>query len=100
MPRYSLDVREGEVPNRDREGQELADAAAARREAVSTGRELLGEKLLHGGSLDGRIIEIADEKGNVVDRVTSHDVLFRDGGEYRNYPDDVTQSAPVNTPRE
>ena len=36
---------------------------------ISTGREMLGEKLLHGGSLDRRTIEIADETGHVVDEV-------------------------------
>ncbi len=99
MPQYFFHVREGDTLHRDTEGQELANAQEARREAVSAGRELLGEKLLHGGELNGRIIEIADEKGNVLDRVTSKDVLFRDG-EFRSYSDDVTQSAPVNTPRE
>ncbi|MBA2587912.1 MAG: hypothetical protein H0U98_04730 [Alphaproteobacteria bacterium] len=99
MPRYFFHIREGESLSRDTEGQELADGAAARREAVSTGRELLGEKLLHGGELDGRIIEIANEKGEVLDRVSSNDVLFKDG-KFRIYADDITQSAPVNTPRE
>jgi hypothetical protein len=97
MPRYFFHVREGSVLHRDTEGQELADAEAARREAISSSREMLGEKLLHGGSLNGRNIEIADETGHVVDVVHSRDVLFR-GGEFRSYADDVTQSAPTNTP--
>ena len=99
MPRYYFHVREGDTLHSDTEGQELADGREARREAISAGREIIGEKLLHGGELDGRIIEIADEKGEVLDRITSNDVLFRDG-EFRTYSDDVTQSAPVNTPRE
>src|SRR5476649_2612463 len=99
MPRYFFHVREGDTLNTDDEGQELADVRAARHEAISTGREIMGEKLLHGGELDGRIIEIADENGQVLDRVSSDDVLYRDGA-FRTYADDVTQSAPVNTPRE
>jgi hypothetical protein len=99
VPRYFFHVREGDALSRDTEGQELADVAAARREAISSAREILGDKLLHGGSLNGRVIEIADQKGEVIDTVTSNDVLFRDG-EFRSYADDVTQSAPVNTPRE
>ena len=99
MPRYFFHVREGSTLNRDSEGQELADAAAAHGEAISTGREILGEKLLHGGELDGRTIEIADETGKVVDIVNVNDVLFKDG-KFRRYSDDITQSAPVNTPRE
>jgi hypothetical protein len=54
---------------------------------------------LHGGSLNHRTIEIADETGHVVDVVNSRDVLFQ-GGKFRCYPDDVTQSAPVTRPRE
>ena len=99
MPRYFFHVREGSVLSRDEEGQELADAEAARAEAVSSAREILGETLLHGGSLNHRTIEIADETGHVVDVVNSRDVLFQ-GGTLRSYRDDVTQSAPRNTPRQ
>jgi hypothetical protein len=98
MPRYYFHVREGADISRDVEGQDLPDVEAARREAISTSREILGEKLLHGGSINGRIIEIADETGRVVDEVSATDVLFK-AGQFRTYSDDVTQSAPVNTPR-
>ncbi|HEY8254327.1 MAG TPA: hypothetical protein VIG39_06775 [Rhizomicrobium sp.] len=98
MPRYFFHVREGSVLHRDMEGQELPDAEAARREAISSSREMLSEKLLHGGSLNNRNIEIADETGCVVDVVNSRDILFR-AGEFRSYSDDVTQSAPTNSPR-
>jgi len=99
MPRYFFHVREGSTLHRDTEGQELPDAEAARREAINSSREMLGEKLLHGGALNGRTIEIADETGYVVDVVNSRDVLFR-GGQFRTYADDVTQSAPTNSPRQ
>ena len=98
MPLYYFHVREGSTLNRDEEGQDLPNAEAARREAISSVREILGEKLLHGGSLNGRTIEIADETGHVVDEISSRDVLFRKG-QLRNYADDVTQSAPTNSPR-
>jgi len=98
MPRYYFHVREGSEISKDVEGQELLDVDAARKEAVSASREILGEKLLHGGSLNHRTIEIADETGRVVDVVSSNDVLFQ-GGKLRSYPDDVTQSAPVTQPR-
>lgn len=94
MPRYYFHVREGSEISRDREGQDLPDVEAARREAVNSSREILGERLLHGGSLNHRTIEIADETGHVVDVVNSNDVLFQ-GGKFRTYTDDVTQSAPV-----
>ncbi len=98
MPRYFFHIREGSDVHRDSEGQDLADAEAARREAINAVREILGEKILHGGSLNHRSIEIADETGHVVDVVNSRDVLIKDG-QLRTYSDDVTQSAPVNTPR-
>ena len=95
MPRYYFHVREGSTLSRDEEGQELPNAEAARKEAISANREILGEKLLHGGALDHCQIEIADETGHVVDVVNARDVLFK-GGEFRAYSDDVTQSAPTN----
>lgn len=98
MPHYYFHVREGADLSRDEEGQDLPNADAARREAISSSREILGEKLLHGGSLNHRTIEIADETGHVVDVVNSSDVLFK-GGKFRTYSDDVTQSAPVTQPR-
>lgn len=94
MPRYFFHVREGAELSRDQEGQELPNAEAARREAIAANREILGDKLLHGGSLNHRSIEIADETGHVVDVVTASDVLLRGV-----YSDDVTQSAPVTQPR-
>jgi len=98
MPRYYFHVREGGEISRDREGQDLPDAEAARREAVNASREILGEKFLHGGSLDHRSIEIADETGHVIDAVNINDVLFK-AGQFRSYDSDVTHSAPVNLPR-
>ena len=97
MPHYYFHVREGSDLSRDEEGQELPNAEAARREAINSSREILGEKLLHGGSLDHRTIEIADATGHVVDVVSSNDVLYQ-GGKFRTYTDDVTQSAPVTQP--
>ncbi|MEY4707018.1 MAG: hypothetical protein RJB58_741 [Pseudomonadota bacterium] len=98
MPHYYFYVREGADLSRDEEGQDLPNVEAARREAISTSREMLGEKLLHGGSLNHRTIEIADETGRVVDVVGANDVLFQ-AGKLRSYSDDVTQSAPVTQPR-
>jgi hypothetical protein len=99
MPQYYFHVRDETGFTPDLEGQELPDLAAARNEATSAARELLGEKLLHGGSLNHRTIEIADTNGEVVGQVNSRDILFEDG-DFRTYPDDVTHSAPRNFPRE
>ncbi len=92
MPRYYFNVRDGSDVSRDQEGQSLPDAEAARREAISTNREMLGERLLHGGSLNHRQIEITDETGHVVDVIGAHEVLFSKG-QLQTYDDDVTSSA-------
>jgi hypothetical protein len=97
MPRFFLNVRDGTDLSRDHEGQEFANAEAARREAVRSGREMLGEQLLHGGSLNHRQIEITDETGHVVDVLTISDVMFSHG-KLQSYDDDVTKSAPVMPP--
>jgi hypothetical protein len=98
MPRYFFHVREGSDLNRDSEGQICPDAEAARREAINAVREIMSEKLLHGGALNHRSIEIADETGHVVDVVNSRDVLFK-AGRFRSYFDDVTHSASAKTPQ-
>ena len=99
MPQFYFNVQDETGFTPDPEGQDLPDAQAARREAVSATREILGETLLHGGALNHRTIEITDENGHVVGHVNSRDVLFQDG-QFRSYSDDVTQSAPANRPSE
>jgi hypothetical protein len=99
MPRYFFHVREadGDI-GRDLEGQTLPDLEAARREAASAIREMLGEWMLHGGGQHPQQIEIADENGALVATLNTADVLFRDG-EFRRYSDDVTKSAPTGLAR-
>jgi hypothetical protein len=97
MPYYFFHVREGADVSRDGEGQELPDLASAEAEAVNAIRELIGERLLHGGEIDGRQIEIADEHGRVLAVVRSCDVIFQEG-QFRSFSDDVTKSAPVAHP--
>ena len=99
MPQFYFHVRDENGFTPDLEGQELPDLDAARSEATCAAREILGEKLLHGGSLNHRTIEIADANGDVVGQINSRDILFQDG-DFRSYADDVTQSAPRNFPRE
>jgi hypothetical protein len=98
MPKFFFNVRDsdGEI-SRDCEGQDLPNLEAARAEAINANREMLGERLLHGGSLNHRQIEIADEDGKVLAVVDANDVLFQDG-QFRNFPDDVTKSAPSASP--
>jgi len=99
MPRYFFHIREGSDLNRDGEGQEFANVEAARREAINSVREIMGEKLLHGGPMNHRSIEIADETGRVVDEINSRDVLLKNG-QIRSYPDDIVQSPDTKSPQE
>ena len=97
MARFFFHVRDGSDLSRDEEGQDFPDIEAARREAVCSNREMLGERILHGGALNHRQIEIADETGQIVGVVRAADVLFKQG-EFQSYDDDVTKSAPINWP--
>ena len=95
MARYFFNVRGADgVVSRDHEGQDLPSLEAARAEAVSSNREMLGERLLHGGALGPRDIEISDEGGKVLATISAEDVLMQDG-QLRSFSDDVTKSAPI-----
>jgi len=97
MPWFFFHVRNsGGDADLDIEGQELSCLEAAKREAVNANRELLGERLLHGGA-HHRQIEIADENGDVLAVVNAKEVLSRDG-QLRAFDDDVTKSAPAPRP--
>ena len=93
MARYFFHVRSADGISYDREGQELPDLEAACLEAVSSNREMLGERLLHGGALGPTQVEIADGDGKVLAIVTAKDVLIEEG-HLRAFSDDVTKSAP------
>ena len=97
MPRFYFNVREGQNLHRDPQGQELPDFEAARKEALHSSREIIAERILHGGSIDSRTIEITDETGVVVDTVQTTEVLIGRNG-FRSFADDVTQSAPKPEP--
>jgi len=97
ITQYFFHVRNGDEISRDLEGQELPDLDAAKSEAVNANREMLGERLLHGGSLDSRRIEIAYREGEMLATISAEDVLMKNG-QLRSLDDDVTKSAPVATP--
>src|SRR5258708_6716239 len=90
MPKFFFHARDadGEI-SRDIEGQDLPDLEAARAEAINA---VLGEPRPHGGSLNHRQMEIADESGNHLAAIDAKDVLFQ-GGQLGNFSDDVTKSA-------
>ena len=95
MTRFFFHVRESDSEfSQDTEGQELPDLDAARQEALNSNREMLGERLLHGGALDHHRIEIANDKGEILAVVNTRDTLFQEG-QLRSFQDDVTKSAPT-----
>ena len=95
MTRFYFHVRDGgDDVSLDTEGQDFASLEAARQEAMNVSREMLGEKILHGGSLNHRQIEISNDKGEVLAVVNAQDTLFQEG-QWRTFKDDVTKSAPT-----
>ena len=57
MPRYFFHVRRGQMTILDQDGLELADVAAAAREAIRRGREIAGQNAATSAPLGlGRII--------------------------------------------
>ena len=99
MTRFFFHVRNGQNDlSLDDEGQELPDLEAARHEAMNANREMLSEKLLHGGALQ-RQIEIASEDGEVLAVVKAKDTLLKED-HLRSFDDDVTRSAPTARMRE
>jgi hypothetical protein len=65
MPRYFFHIHE-EVAVRDEEGIELADVAAARRQAIAGARDIMSEQV-RGGRLGLRNrVDVEDERGDSV----------------------------------
>lgn len=66
MARYFFNIRDHDKLIRDPEGQELADDAAIRPEALASARELLAEAILLGESMEHRVFEVTDADGRKV----------------------------------
>ena len=69
MPRFYLHVCNGNGFTEDTEGQELANVAAARREAIGTLREIMAEEMQSGELNLGSFIEIEDANHQMVGTV-------------------------------
>jgi hypothetical protein len=75
VPRFHLNIFNGDGDAPDEEGQDFADLDAARAEAIRGIRSLLADELGRGAiALNGRI-EIADVDGHVVQIVNFADAL-------------------------
>ena len=69
MPRYHLNLFNGDGAAPDEEGQDLIDLTAARAEAIRGIRSLLADELLRGSIALGGRIEIADGGGLVLQTI-------------------------------
>lgn len=75
MPRFYLHVCNGNGFVEDEEGQELADAAAARQQAIVSAREIMAHDL-RGGELNlASFIEVEDEEGKLLFTLPFGDVV-------------------------
>lgn len=73
MPLYFFNIREGTSLIDDPEGSDLPDAAAAHAYAVKAARALLSDEVHRGRLPLGHAIEVTDERGEAVLRVTFGD---------------------------
>jgi hypothetical protein len=75
MPRYFFHIY-NDLVTHDQEGQELADADAAVREAHRGARSLAAEQVLRSARLVlHHFIEVEDSKGAVIAKVTFRDAV-------------------------
>jgi len=69
MPRYFFHILSGGVTVEDEEGMELPDMAAARQEAVASGRDLALSADRDGFGKETRSVRIVDAAGTVLGSV-------------------------------
>lgn len=75
MPRFFLNIRDGDFLAEDPEGSVFADLDAARAEVLAGARDVLGDAIKNDRVQDPRLYEITDETGQVVATVPLMDAL-------------------------
>ncbi|SDD94550.1 DUF6894 family protein [Belnapia rosea] len=75
MPRFFLNIRDGDFLARDDEGLEFPDLEAARAEALAAARDVLGDAIQHDQVQDTRQYEITDPSGKVLATIPLMDAL-------------------------
>ena len=75
MPRFFLNIRDGDTLIRDPEGSEFPDLETARAEAMAGARDVLGDEIKHGQVQDKRQYEITDLSGQVLATIPLMDAL-------------------------
>ena len=75
MPRFHLNIVNGEGMSADEEGMELPDLAGARAEAIRGIRSILASEI-GGGTIDlGGRIEIADSQGKILETIAFEEAV-------------------------
>lgn len=74
MPRYFLNIHD-EFVALDYEGVELPDLHAAREEAIHGLRDIIGQEVKNGRVPTYEYIDIKDESGNQLSRITFFDAI-------------------------
>jgi hypothetical protein len=69
VPRFYFHLRAGDQFIRDDDGQDLADASAAKLEAISCAREIVAGAIRSGHASVPDAFVIADERGQEIDIV-------------------------------
>lgn len=75
MTRYFINIHDGSETIADLEGKDYRDLAHAHEEATHAARDMAAELVREGNLIDGRVVEICDERGNVVDSFAIRDVV-------------------------
>ena len=78
MPRYFFHLH-NDIDVTDDEGRELADESAARSAAHDDARQMAGESVQHGHLNLDHFIEVADDEGRPLFRVTFREVVTIEG---------------------
>jgi len=75
MPKFYLNLRNGDETIEDPDGCDSADLQGAIAEARAGARDILASMLRRGEALDGQSIEITDESGALLATVRFKDVF-------------------------
>src|SRR5215218_308443 len=75
MPRFYLDVLNGNQVLEDPDGQAFADLDAAMSEAVASARDLVAHGIMQNEDMSGRSFVIRDENSETVATVPFRDTL-------------------------
>lgn len=75
MPRYFMNVQQGDTLIADPEGETLPGLDDVRQMVIASAREIMSEKILRGVAPDGDKFIVADEDGRVVLVVPFRDAI-------------------------